>query len=349
MPDPNPAISDWYRALTLAERAALGIPENISLEIPEDPGTHHRLAEWRSLTAFQSGTWWAQRLAGLGLDAESFARLVALPPHRLGAEPPDWMREIGDLRPAEEGAGEPLPIPAEAGGAAGFVEILRPWIGRARLQLAADLEALVRSAAHPLPFTVESALGLAFSTLLYRLLPILSRTLVLELHVARLQGLLPGETSEERFAAFTDRLRDPNTAEAILREYPVLTRQAHLDLQLFRETSLELFSHLTADWPAIVERFFGGPNGDPGPLTGLDGGAGDRHRRGRSVRILTFASGARLVYKPRSLQAENHFQDLLAWVNAQGGHPGFRTLAVLDPRRPRLDGVRRRRALLLGG
>ncbi|MFY9824463.1 MAG: type 2 lanthipeptide synthetase LanM family protein, partial [Thermoanaerobaculia bacterium] len=70
-----------------------------------------------------------------------------------------------------------------------------------------------------------------------------------------------------------------------------------------------------------------------GPLTALGGGAGDRHRRGRAVRILSFASGARLVYKPRSLAVEAHFQELLAWVNAQGSDfasLGFRTLAVLD-------------------
>src|SRR5437764_13992984 len=160
------------------------------------------------------------------------------------------------------------------------------------------------------------------------MLPLLSRTLVLELNVARLQGLLPGETPQERFAAFVERLRDPQTAESIRRESPVLARHAVVDLELFREATVEVFSHLAADWPAIVERFFGGH--DPGPLTALDGGAGDRHRRGRSVRILTFASGARLVYKPRSLAVEGHSQELLAWVNAAGGHRGFRTLAVLD-------------------
>ncbi|HEV7784219.1 MAG TPA: DUF4135 domain-containing protein, partial [Thermoanaerobaculia bacterium] len=225
----------------------------------------------------------------------------------------------------------PLPIAAELGTAAGFLEIVRPSIDSARLRLKEDLETLAGAAKSPLPFTVDSALHLASETLPYRLLPILSRTLVLELHVARLQGLLTGESPEERFAAFVERLRDPEAADAILREYPVLARQVLLDLELFREATVEVFSHLAADWPAIVERFFNGQ--DPGPLTALGGGAGDRHRRGRAVRILSFASGARLVYKPRSLAVEAHFQELLAWVNAQEGDfrdLGFRTLAVLD-------------------
>ncbi len=73
--------------------------------------------------------------------------------------------------------------------------------------------------------------------------------------------------------------------------------------------------------------FFAGR--DPGPLIDLDGGAGDRHRGGRAVRILGFASGARLVYKPRSLAVESHFQELLEWLETAGG-PALRRLAVLD-------------------
>lgn len=315
---------DWYRALTLAERAALGLPEEAAEGIAEDGLTRHRLAEWRGLTPFQSGPWWERRLADLGLTDESFARLVAIPPDRLGGEPPAWMAELAE----HDAAFEPLPSPPEIGTAAGFLELVRPYVDRARLHLKEDLETLVRESEGPLPFTAESALRLASETLPYRLLPILSRTLVLELHVARMQGLLSGETAEERFAAFVSRLRQPEVAEAILREYPVLARQVLLDLDLFREAMREICAHLAADWPEILDRFFGGQA--PGPLTGLGGGAGDRHRRGRAVRILTFASGARLVYKPRSLRVEEHFQDLLAWVNSAGGDLDFRTLAVLD-------------------
>ncbi|MFL6195478.1 MAG: type 2 lanthipeptide synthetase LanM family protein [Thermoanaerobaculia bacterium] len=320
----NPDPTDWHRALTLAERAALGDPGEPGEAVADDLA-RHRLAEWRGLTPFRSGPWWDRRLAGLGLTEESFARLVALPPRQLPLQPPAWMAELSD---SAGPAIDPLQVPAEVAGAAGFLELIRPFLDRARLRLREDLERRVREANGPLPFTADSALELASSSLPFRLLPILSRTLVLELNVARMQGLLPGETPEERFAAFIERLRDPQTAAAILREYPVLARQALLDLELFREATAEIFSHLAADWPAIVERFFGGQ--DPGPLTALGGGAGDRHRRGRTVRILTFASGARLVYKPRSLLVEAHFQDLLAWLNSLGGHPGFRTLAVLD-------------------
>jgi type 2 lantibiotic biosynthesis protein LanM len=62
----------------------------------------------------------------------------------------------------------------------------------------------------------------------------------------------------------------------------------------------------------------------------IDSQAGDQHRGGRSVLIAHFASGFRLVYKPKSLAADQHFQEVLAWLNTHGDHPPFRTLAILD-------------------
>jgi len=44
----------------------------------------------------------------------------------------------------------------------------------------------------------------------------LSRTLVLELNVARLQGLLQGDTPEERFKSFLQRLRQPEIVVPLL-------------------------------------------------------------------------------------------------------------------------------------
>ncbi|HEY0411172.1 MAG TPA: type 2 lanthipeptide synthetase LanM, partial [Candidatus Dormibacteraeota bacterium] len=202
---------------------------------------------------------------------------------------------------------------------------VRPLVDRARARLRAGIERIVQD--HRPPFTAGEAERLVSETLGLRLLPLLARTLVLEMHVARLQGLLTGETAGERFAAFVDRLRQPAVAVAILNEYPVLARLVVEELETWVVTSLELLERLAADWPDLVAAFFAGQ--DPGPLTALDGGAGDRHRGGRAVRILTFASGAKLVYKPRPLAVDGHFQELLAWLESRSGL-SFHRLAVLD-------------------
>ena len=45
--------------------------------------------------------------------------------------------------------------------------------------------------------------------------------------------------------------------------------------------------------------------------------AADRHRGGRSVVLATFESGLVLVYKPKSLAVDRHFQETLAWMNSK--------------------------------
>jgi type 2 lantibiotic biosynthesis protein LanM len=69
---------------------------------------------------------------------------------------------------------------------------------------------------------------------------------------------------------------------------------------------------------------------EPGELSTLELEAGDPHRGGRAVALLGFESGARLVYKPRSLGMEARFQELLAWLNERGAQPPFRTLRVIE-------------------
>jgi type 2 lantibiotic biosynthesis protein LanM len=212
--------------------------------------------------------------------------------------------------------------------AAGFLELVRPLVDRARLRLREGIARILRASAGAPLFSEPEAERLLTEPLAFRLLPLVGRTLVLELHVARLQELLPGETPEERFTSFIGRLRDREAAAAILEEYAVLARLAVQELDLWVATSLEFLEHLAADGPDLVAAFFGGH--DPGPLTSLDGGAGDRHRGGRAVRIAGFASGAKLVYKPRPLAVDTHFQEVLAWLNETGELPRLRTLRILD-------------------
>jgi type 2 lantibiotic biosynthesis protein LanM len=319
-----------WSALSLAERAAAPRPEGTAAPEPDELA-RFRLAQWRDLSPFRSGDALARRLADEGLDETSFERLLAEPADAVGARllgMPEWLSELTEAFAAPPRTDEPLPLPLglRDDPVAGFLELVRPLIERARGRLRAGIAAVCREASPP--FSPAEAERLATEPLAYRLLPVLARTLVLELNVARVQGLLAGDTAEERFAAFVERLRRPETAREILSEYPVLARLAAEELDAWVEISLELFARLTRDWPDLLATFFGGR--DPGALTGCDGGAGDRHRGGRSVRILEFAAGAKLVYKPRPMAADAHFQELLAWVESLEEDLSFRRLTVLD-------------------
>ena len=161
-----------------------------------------------------------------------------------------------------------------------------------------------------------------------RLLSTLTGTLLLELHVARLREQLPGDTPEERFVSFLDRLRAPDVQAALFGEYPLLHEQLALVIEQWTTFSLEFLQRLCSDWSAIRSTL--APEGDPGPLVALDGGIGDRHRGGRSVLVARFASGFQVVYKPRSLAVDVHLGELIAWLERRGADPTLRTPLVID-------------------
>src|SRR5581483_9656359 len=145
---------------------------------------------------------------------------------------------------------------------------------------------------------------------------------------ARLQGHLQGDTAEERFQDFIRSVGQRGGLLPILEEYPVLARQLVIAIDNWINFGMEFLHHLCSDWEQICATF--SPERDPGKLVELQGGAGDAHRRGRSVLKLKFSSGLQLVYKPKSLAVDVHFQELLSWLNARGEHAGFRIVQLLD-------------------
>src|SRR5262249_29062372 len=210
---------------------------------------------------------------------------------------------------------------------AGSWPVMEPLIDQAQDRLHEGIESLIQT--HPfLPFDPGKIEDVLYANLPGQLLKKLSRTLVLELNIARLQGVLKGDTPEERFQCFVERLRRRETALAIFAEYPVLARQLIVCIDNWVNFSLEFLRRLCADWEAMLATF--SPEEEPGFLVALDAAAGDRHRGGRSVVIAKFSSGFRVVYKPRSLAVDIHFQELLAWLNVRSDHSSFHTLKILN-------------------
>jgi type 2 lantibiotic biosynthesis protein LanM len=200
----------------------------------------------------------------------------------------------------------------------GFLELLRPVISEAHARLADGLG----------PEVAASLLDHLLDHLLERLRWMVERTLILELNISRLEGKLPGETPEARFASFIESLRSPDEAGAILARYPVLAAESARHAKQLIATSFEILERFAADRDGIVHHLFAGS--DPGTVTALEPGRGDRHDGGRTVAILTFDSGRKLVYKPRSLAVDSWFQELLVWLNERGARPQLLPLRILD-------------------
>jgi class II lanthipeptide synthase len=157
---------------------------------------------------------------------------------------------------------------------------------------------------------------------------LLARTLILELRLASLRGALPGETPRLRFDDFTSWLGTDDGRRELLGRYPVLGRLLAVRVGYWLEHATEVLTRLCRDRTAIAQTFLDGR--PPGRLVAVGGPLGDSHRQGRAVLALTFDSGFRLIYKPRSLAVDEHLAAFLDWVQARGWDPPLkmpRTLA----------------------
>jgi type 2 lantibiotic biosynthesis protein LanM len=178
-----------------------------------------------------------------------------------------------------------------------------------------------------LGFSSESILSAFLDELHCRLQRIAIRTFTARLRERRHSGLLRGDTPQQRFANFVHtELARADGRQPLFTSYPVLHRLLSQATRREVNARSELVARLEADWNSLCA-LFGWPPSDS--LTGLESGFGERHG-GRHVLMLQFRSGLRLVYKPRPVAVDSHFQALLDWFNARGLEPRLRLLRVLD-------------------
>lgn len=152
---------------------------------------------------------------------------------------------------------------------------------------------------------------------IYRLLkPVLGmvqdhlvRTLITELHADRRAGRLTGDSPEARFESFVDRLGAPGYQEDFRSRYPVLADDLARIVGNHTDYLRAILDAVATEHPALAGVC--AELGQDDRVIGISTGSGDPHRRGRSVAIVEFASGAKVVHKPRSLQVDLAFQTLL--------------------------------------
>ncbi len=327
--------SNWYKTLTLKERIASlnkvhGQTENGAIHTDL---ARNKLQKWQSQTPFTIASYFGQRLAMDKITEEELLYLLGEPIEALKKrclDVPPWLDQLVQafFSPTTTNANllfssEQIEKQKEVG----FLYAIEPLIKQGLNRIHEEVQGLIQRQSD-LPFDPNTVVGLMFANLAGQLLWRLSRTMVLELNVARLQGQLQGNTSEERFFSFLQRLHDRDVALSLLQEYPVLARQLVICTDRWVNFSLEFLQHLCADWDAIRTTLT--PENNPGVLVQIDSSAGDKHRGGRSVIVATFSSGFKVVYKPKSLAVDVHFQELLTWLNERGNHPPFRTLKVID-------------------
>lgn len=257
-----------------------------------------------------------ERLRRAGVEPGELEALLAAarraPP--AGTAQPGWWTWI------EAALGDPAP--ARDGGARdgrllrGCLNLIRPL----RLSARRELEAHARRRAErgAVPFEPVSAARLLARVLALDLVGLCSPLVALELGAALLAGDLPGDTDEQRSAAFMDELGRPARRRELMAGYPALARLLADRARLGTEAGRELLDRLAEDAARLGAELLGGA--EPGRLVAAEP-LGDSHDGGRRVLALTFDGGAELVYKPRSLATDLAWAGLLQALAEAGLDP----------------------------
>jgi type 2 lantibiotic biosynthesis protein LanM len=159
-----------------------------------------------------------------------------------------------------------------------------------------------------------------------------SRTIILELNVARVSGQLKGETPEERFKYYNDiHLNDEEYTATILKEYVVLARLLATKTLYWVDNVSDLFKRIISDKSLLEEEFNSGR--ELGQVNMIETGSSvsDSHNKGKTVAILRFQSNLKIVYKPRSLEIDQTFNKFIKSINKDLRHP-MKTVKTVNQR-----------------
>jgi hypothetical protein len=148
----------------------------------------------------------------------------------------------------------------------------------------------------------ELALTVAAEQVTRSLLPLLA--------AASAAGRLDGATPEARYDAFAAHLVTAAGRGELRARRPDLLPRTEALVRLRLDALVEQLAGTDRHWPAVAARL----GLDPGDRVVDVEPGGDAHGGGRCVLLLTTATGARLVMKPRALDVETGYADFAAWL-----------------------------------
>jgi type 2 lantibiotic biosynthesis protein LanM len=325
--EPLPSI-DWVRALNLQERSELFRSGQLRKPEPNSPAEQRamqRMIAWRDKRHEKSDARLDVRLGTVSITSAEFRDILALEmdcTSTATASCPAWV-EFLVVAFAPENTGSPQRFDPNNPQTC-FARAFQPFMDAARAQISGEARRLI--ALNPLaPFTVTVFESVFAPELQRRLSEIVNPTLVQEMFSAKKRNGLVGDTPALRFENFVAGLDRPTVWEILCR-YPVLARVLSETTRQWIYNIIELLQRIVADRESIRDVLFAGI--DAGILASSQV-AGDFHQGGKAVRIVTFSSGNRVVYKPRPVETIVHFHRLLEWCNARRGGVflcGFRVL-----------------------
>jgi len=296
--------------LTLEERVAFHTGSLGSTFLTRRTG-REKTDNWFALSGFfQDNNLIDKRLEIAGCTKKSFSQILGTDPWVLSERPvtPVWLEKLQEAdacsRPAEITHSIILQQYLERGLLAPFSNILTFYA----LQLR---ERCLEIDPNEVLAKREDVPDLFFVSFLGVLEQKVRRAVVLEINVLRLKGGLSGESPSARYDSFRTLCFDREYRWSFFSKYPVLLRLLYHTLEFWLESNIQMFSRLAADRAELTKKLDIAPQHHIKEISS----SGDTHNSGRSVCVLTFASGQKAVYKPRNLALDQEFQHFISWFN----------------------------------
>lgn len=209
-----------------------------------------------------------------------------------------------------------------------FLNLCLPITTAARQVVEVELNKIIKSHPGVLGNPEQTAKMLSIN-LFDQLIPKMRKTLITEINFFKESDQLTADSSEGRFIDYAKILNTKTGRQHFFDKYPLLIRQLVETTNNWQDQSIRVVQRLANDYEQICQSLFKESSDKVGVLTKLQFGAGDVHNGGQTVAIISFKSGNKLVYKPRSLATDQHFQILLNWINHKTDL-GFAQLSLLN-------------------
>jgi len=297
------------RASTLSERLA---GRHVQQDVPGSASLAQvRLQQWRERAASDDPESFQKRLSWLQTTPEQVVHILGEP--EAHPELPSWARIFAKAMEKTANAGSAL-----HGARYPFGSLLYPFVVAGRELLESRCSDV---------FT-PAILEKFADDLLQRLSYIAAPSLYLEFAVFRTSQGFSEKTAphgSDLYDAFAQTLREGGLWN-VFREYAALARLLATTVEYWARNTSELAQFLQEDLLEIQKVFAG--NRSIGAVVSVQTSLSDTHDYGRTVSILEFQSGLKLVYKPRNLGIEKEWFTFLQYLNERGGD--FRVLRVLD-------------------
>ncbi|MGD8169595.1 type 2 lanthipeptide synthetase LanM [Herbiconiux sp. P16] len=295
------------QGLTYRER----LPVDLSAVEVDTDLQRHRSELWlnpKGLTGGRSVT--THRWVEGGLSEESLSSLKGETLTSLGKRlsAPTWLRTIQDASDEWVRVGDPQRADDESGVETRLLRPIRFLIDHFarkaharldRIEWTPTADALVAGQAHALVTPPNDVL-----------VSEMAQVCALELQLAVQSDGVPASDSAERSTRFFGQFGEIDRCLEFLSFYPSVARIVTVQLERWSSFVCEFFERLNADYQLLVEDL-----GASGSLASVAWGEGDSHDGGRSVAILTFSSGAKIVYKPRPMKVDEKFRAVVLTVN----------------------------------